>query len=46
MVRFFDGKLFSSNGYFPLSARALGVFFWRMRTRGREMMEVYVNGFA
>jgi hypothetical protein len=26
MVRFFDGKLFSSNGFFPLSAMALGVF--------------------
>jgi hypothetical protein len=21
-------------------------FFWKRRTRGREMMEVYVNGFA
>jgi hypothetical protein len=26
MVRFFDGKLFSSHGVFPLSAMALGVF--------------------
>jgi hypothetical protein len=26
MVRFFDGKLFSSIGCFPLSAMALGVF--------------------
>jgi hypothetical protein len=26
MVRFFDGKLFSSSGFFPLSAMALGVF--------------------
>jgi hypothetical protein len=26
MVRFFDGKLFSSSGCFPLSAMALGVF--------------------
>jgi hypothetical protein len=26
MVRFFDGKLFSSNGFFPLSAMSLGVF--------------------
>jgi hypothetical protein len=26
MVRFFDGKLFSSNGFFPLSAMASGVF--------------------
>jgi hypothetical protein len=25
---------------------ALGVFLWRRRTRGREMMEVYANGFA
>jgi hypothetical protein len=27
MVRFFDGKLFSSSGFFPSSAMALGVFF-------------------
>jgi hypothetical protein len=26
MVRFFDGKLFSLSGCFPLSAMALGVF--------------------
>jgi hypothetical protein len=26
MVRFFDGGLFSSRGFFPLSAMALGVF--------------------
>jgi hypothetical protein len=26
MVRFFDGKLFSSSGSFPLSSIALGVF--------------------
>jgi hypothetical protein len=26
MVRFFGAKLFSSSGYFPLSAMALGVF--------------------
>jgi hypothetical protein len=26
MVRFFDGKLFSSSGFFLLSAMALGVF--------------------
>jgi hypothetical protein len=25
---------------------ALGVFLWRRRMRGREMMEVYANGFA
>jgi hypothetical protein len=25
-VHFFDGKLFSSSGFFPLSALALGVF--------------------
>jgi hypothetical protein len=29
-----------------LSAMALGVFLWRRRTRGREMMEVYASGFA
>jgi hypothetical protein len=29
MVRFFGGKLFSSSGYFPLSAMALGVFSGR-----------------
>jgi hypothetical protein len=33
MVRFFDGKLFSSSGCFPLSAMALGVFSGR---GGRE----------
>jgi hypothetical protein len=26
MARFFDGKLFSSSGFSPLSAIALGVF--------------------
>jgi hypothetical protein len=26
MVRFFDGKLFSSSGCFPLSAMAVGFF--------------------
>jgi hypothetical protein len=26
MVRFFDGKFFSSSGFFPLSAMALGFF--------------------
>jgi hypothetical protein len=26
MVRFFDGRLFSAHGVFPLSAMALGVF--------------------
>jgi hypothetical protein len=26
MVRFVDGRLFSSRGVFPLSAMALGVF--------------------
>jgi hypothetical protein len=46
MVRFFGGKLFSSSGCFPLSAMALGVFFWKRRTRGHEVMEVYANGFA
>jgi hypothetical protein len=33
MVRFFDGKLFSWSGCFPLSAMALGVFSGR---GGRE----------
>jgi hypothetical protein len=46
MVRFFGGALFSSTGYFPLSAMALGVFLWRRGTKGREMMEVYASGFA
>jgi hypothetical protein len=46
MVHFFDGKLFSSSGFFPLSAMALGVFFWRRRTTGSEMMEVCASGFA
>jgi hypothetical protein len=46
MVRFFGGTLFSSTGCFPLPAMALGVFLLRRRTRGREMMEVYANGFA
>jgi hypothetical protein len=26
MVHFFDGRLFSSRGFFPLSAMALGFF--------------------
>jgi hypothetical protein len=46
MVRFFDGALFSSTGFFPLSTMALGFFLWRRGTRGHEMMEVYVSGFA
>jgi hypothetical protein len=46
MVRYLDGELFSSTGCFPLSAMALGVFLWRSRMRGREMMEVYASGFA
>jgi hypothetical protein len=46
MVCFVDGALFSSTGCFPLSAMALGVFLWRSRMRGREMMEVYANRFA
>jgi hypothetical protein len=45
MVRFFDGRLFSSCGIFPLSAMALGVFFWR-RTKRSEMIEVCTSGFA
>jgi hypothetical protein len=31
---------------FPLVRYGLGGFFWRRRTRGREVMEVYANGFA
>jgi hypothetical protein len=31
---------------FPLVRHGLGGFFWRRRTRGREVMEVYANGFA
>jgi hypothetical protein len=31
---------------FPLVRHGLGGFLWRRRTRGREMMEVYANGFA
>jgi hypothetical protein len=46
MVRFFGGALFSLIGCCPLSAMALGVFLWRRRTRGREMMEVYASGFV
>jgi hypothetical protein len=33
MVLFFNGRLFSSRGFFPLSAMALGVF---PRGEGRE----------
>jgi hypothetical protein len=33
IFHFFDGKLFSSSGFFPLSAMALGVFSGR---GGRE----------
>jgi hypothetical protein len=29
MVHFFDEKLFSSSGFFPLSAMAMGVFSGR-----------------
>jgi hypothetical protein len=46
MVRFFDGKLFSSSGFFHLSAMALGVFWRRGKTRRSEMMEVWASGFA
>jgi hypothetical protein len=46
MVHIFIWKLFSLAGFFPLSAMALGVFLWRRRMRGREMMEVYADGFA
>jgi hypothetical protein len=31
---------------FPLVRHGLGGFFWRRRMRGREVMEVYANGFA
>jgi hypothetical protein len=31
--------MFSSQGFFPLSAMALG-FSWRRKTRGSETMEV------
>jgi hypothetical protein len=31
---------------FPLVHHDLGGFFKKRRTRGREMMEVYANGFA
>jgi hypothetical protein len=31
---------------FPLVRHGLGGFFWKRRTRGSEMMEVCVNGFA
>jgi hypothetical protein len=34
MVRFFDGKLFSSSGFPPLSAMALGVFSGRGGLKG------------
>jgi hypothetical protein len=34
MVRFFDGKLFSSSGCFPLSTMALGVFSGRGGRKG------------
>jgi hypothetical protein len=47
MVCFFGGALFSSIGFFPLSAMALGGgFLWRRGTRGHKMMEVYASGFA
>jgi hypothetical protein len=46
MVRFFDGKLFSSTGCFPLSAMALRVFSLEEEDERREMMEVYANGVA
>jgi hypothetical protein len=45
MVRFFGGGLFSSSGFLPVSAIALG-FSWRRKMRGREMMEVGTSGFA
>jgi hypothetical protein len=45
-VRFFDGRLFSAHGVFPLSAMALGIFSWRRRMRGSEMIEVCATGFA
>jgi hypothetical protein len=46
MVRFFDGRMFSSHDVFPLSAMALGVFSGGGRREGVEMMEVCTSGFA
>jgi hypothetical protein len=37
MVRFFGRRLFSSRGVFPLSAMALGGFFWRRKTMKDHM---------
>jgi hypothetical protein len=31
---------------FPLVHHGLGGFSWKRRMRGREMMEVYANGFV
>jgi hypothetical protein len=31
---------------FPLVLHGLGGFLWKRRSRGREMMEVYANGFV
>jgi hypothetical protein len=31
---------------FSLVRHGLGGFLWKRSTRGREMMEVYANGFA
>jgi hypothetical protein len=45
MVRFFDGRLFSSHGFSPCLPWPWG-FFWKRRTRGSEMMEVCASGFA
>jgi hypothetical protein len=44
-VRLFDWKLFSLSGFSPCPPWPWG-FFWRRRTRGSEMMEVYASGFA
>jgi hypothetical protein len=43
MNLFFGRRLFSSRGVFPLSAMALGGFFWWRRS---EMMKVCTSGFA
>jgi hypothetical protein len=31
---------------FPLACHVFGGFFWRRKTRGSEMMEVCMSGFA
>jgi hypothetical protein len=46
MVRFFDGKLFSSSGFFPLSAMALGVFSGGGGREGVKWWKVCASGFS